>query len=126
MLQTKRVNVKNEFMTYTKQFKYLGSYISNSLQDIISNPALRSHQSSMLKPTAIPMNLLLLKKSLLDNLKVREMSQTNKQVRKRLPCVEKMIVAQLLSQHNYYSLGKKIFLNNLQIKTPMPWWLSGD
>ena len=41
--ETKRVNVKNGFMTYTKQVKYLGSYISYSLQDMISK----------LKPTAI-------------------------------------------------------------------------
>jgi hypothetical protein len=27
------VNVKDGFMTYTKHFKYLGSYISYSLQD---------------------------------------------------------------------------------------------
>jgi hypothetical protein len=33
--ETQRVNVKNGFMTYTKHFnfKYLGSYISYSLQD---------------------------------------------------------------------------------------------
>ena len=31
--ETQRVNVKDGFMTYTKHFKYLGSYISYSLQD---------------------------------------------------------------------------------------------
>jgi hypothetical protein len=31
--ETQSVNVKDRFMTYTKHFKYLGSYISYSLQD---------------------------------------------------------------------------------------------
>jgi hypothetical protein len=31
--ETQSVNVKDGFMTYTKHFKYLGSYISYSLQD---------------------------------------------------------------------------------------------
>jgi hypothetical protein len=31
--ETQRVNVKDGFMTYTKHFKYLGSYISYGLQD---------------------------------------------------------------------------------------------
>jgi hypothetical protein len=31
--ETQSVNVKGGFMTYTKHFKYFGSYISYSLQD---------------------------------------------------------------------------------------------
>ena len=91
--ETKSVKVKDGFMTYTKHFKYLGSYISYSLQDDYDIKS-RSQQpfgaltkfwynqhvdtySKYLIFRAIPMNLLLwgckawsLRQSLLDKLEV--------------------------------------------------------
>jgi hypothetical protein len=94
--ETKSVKVKDGFMTYTKHFKYLGSYISYSLQDdydIKSRIAAATKAfgaltkfwynqhvdtySKYLIFRAIPMNLLLwgceawsLRQSLLDKLEV--------------------------------------------------------
>jgi hypothetical protein len=127
--KTQSVNVKDGFMTYTKHFKYLGSYISYSLQDDYD---IKSHIAAATKAfgaltkfwynqhvdtykylifRAIPMNLLLwgceawsLRQSLQDKLEVFLTQNVQKILRISMYQVKKERIANDQVRKRFYGM----------------------